>query len=453
MRSNRGVRARSPWLGVPFVVAAWVLAPRAAVAQPVTAPPPSGLYETWSPVRMAPVGPLATPPTVLPRWLSVLTTGSQCVITFEPDRRVVWRVTYGPHGATEKRTEVDGALFSRTTFDFDAAGHLERKTVDGPGIVDGPWVSTYATDPATGRVLGRRERLVLRHSWGSRNLPRPTADSRWEVTWAANGAATTRHFIAGNLVRADTYDTDGRTLQTEFHAAPSTGVRIRPPPHDSIILRYLRNSGGTLLSVERDVFGHRAPASATTVDPAIRSEHLVAFRHSLVEQFEVTLALGAAVHASDQHRGAARTLTLDYAPGCWMNGVSGFEFDATGLLVSTYAGCICGFCVSADLEVHAPDVTGVDLHWTTGPWIRLDGAVDVTADHNVMTPGGPRAAGVLRTGDTVLTADGGTRALRAVERLATGTMRLGRNVRTAAGVFEAGGIVFESETPRACGRR
>ncbi|MEI8259500.1 MAG: hypothetical protein WCJ30_27860, partial [Deltaproteobacteria bacterium] len=193
--------------------------------------------------------------------------------------------------------------------------------------------------------------------------------------------------------------------------------------------------------------------SAGALDPGIRPEYLAVFRHSLVEIGEVELALGAPSHTTDEHRGVERHITVDYAPRCWMNGVSGFEFDATGLLVAPYAACICGFCVAAEIPATAPDITAVDLHWTSGPWVRLDGAVDVTADHRVMTPAGPRPAGVLRAGDVVLGADGALRVLRSVEPLSSRPPRLGRNLRTTHGVFEAGGIQFESEAPRECSER
>ena len=77
--------------------------------------------------------------------------------------------------------------------------------------------------------------------------------------------------------------------------------------------------------------------------------------------------------------------------------------------------------------------------------------MDVTADHRVMTPSGPRTAGSLRAGDVVLGADAVPRVLRSVEPANESAPRLGRNLRTSTGVFEAGGFQFESETPHACG--
>ncbi len=123
-------------------------------------------------------------------------------------------------------------------------------------------------------------------------------------------------------------------------------------------------------------------------------------------------------------------------------------FDATGLLVSTIQTCICGFCVDADLPVDTgEEVEGVDLHWTEGPWVRLDERVDVTVDHGVATPGGVVPAGLLRVGDEVLAADGTPRPFRSVRSLARGAERLGRNVRTRSGFFAAGGLLFASEAP------
>lgn len=141
--------------------------------------------------------------------------------------------------------------------------------------------------------------------------------------------------------------------------------------------------------------------------------------------------------------------TGTWSDRCWLNQPSTLTFDAAGLLTGVQQSCICGFCVDAALAPSAPDVLATDRHWTRGPWVRLDGAVDVTADHRVMTPDGPRPAGALSAGDRVLSANGAPRVLRSVERL-SGAERLGVNLRTRSGTFAAGGLLFESEQPRPC---
>jgi hypothetical protein len=185
--------------------------------------------------------------------------------------------------------------------------------------------------------------------------------------------------------------------------------------------------------------------------PAVEPAHVAVFAHSSVERHEVDLLLGAPVHTTDEGRGVDRRQTVDYSPGCWLNEVSGLEFDAAGLLVSGVQGCICGFCVDASLPIGTrTEVVATDTHRTLGPWVRLDGTVDVTAEHEVVTPSGPRPAGTLSAGDVVLDAQRRPRRLRSVEQLPDGPERLGRNVRTLDGTFSAGGILFRSEGPLSC---
>jgi hypothetical protein len=155
--------------------------------------------------------------------------------------------------------------------------------------------------------------------------------------------------------------------------------------------------------------------------------------------------LGSPQSESDTGHGAARRIVQQFGEPCWLNELSALEYDATGLLVSAYQACICGYCVDASLPVEAAAVEGVDLHWTRGPWLRLDDEVDVTVDHTVATPLGPRRADALRPGDVILTSHGALRVLRSVRPLPLGPERLGRNVRTASGFFGAGGIRFASE--------
>jgi hypothetical protein len=117
-----------------------------------------------------------------------------------------------------------------------------------------------------------------------------------------------------------------------------------------------------------------------------------------------------------------------------MNQTSRIEYDAADLAEQGDGSCVCGFCVAMAAPPVGGDVLGTDEHWTTGPWLRIDGAVDVTADHRLLTPSGPRAAGALDAGDD-------------------GAPRLGVNVRTRSGAFDAGGLRFESEAGRACAAR
>lgn len=171
-----------------------------------------------------------------------------------------------------------------------------------------------------------------------------------------------------------------------------------------------------------------------------------------LERHEALLFLGAPIHSTAEGRGSRRETHDDWAQECWMNLTSGIDFDAAGRSSDDSVGCICGFCVDASLDATADgELLAVDLHWTAGPWVRLDGTVDVTADHPVMTPDGPVPAGELSAGDVVLGEDGTARALVSVERLPAGELRLGCNLRTESGVFSAGGLLFASEEPRACG--
>ncbi len=412
-----------------------------ALAQPSTTPPtgpaPSGLYEAYSPVLKRPAGALGpTPPTILPRWLEVRTTGSVSVVTLQPEKRVTWRLVYGPHGLREKIAEVDGELWTRSVFTYDAGGRLQRKEVTGPGVVNGPWISTYRTD-ARGRVIERSGRIVLRHSWGSRNLPPRSLPEKRLVTWGAT--VLMKQFVDSEEVRRDRFDRSGRLLRTDLMTpGRSKGTQS---------LVYHRDKAGRLLSIKRVRNGRGRPALFARRDKTVGRNDLEPFYHSLVERHEALLLLGSPVTRSDSGRGAARRVSHNYSDDCWLNAISSLEFDATGLLVSTYQSCVCGFCVDADLPVEATRIEGVDLHWTEGPWIRLDGFVDVTAEHEVMTPAGPRRADSLSPGDEVLPPEGGHRVLRSVRPLPVGRERLGRNVRTADGTFGAGGILFVSEPP------
>lgn len=388
---------------------------------------------------MRPVGLLAGPSTILPQWLDVTTRGDASTIVFRPEGRVVWRVRWGAAGVVGKVTEVDGEPWTRSTFERDGRGALVRKVVQGPGAPDGPWEWRYRTD-AEGRVVERTGTLALRMPWRSRNLPPGKAAERLSVRWSARGAVAVLA-VDGADVRRDALDAAGRLLRTDFHAPARQGY----PP---LALVYRRDRRGNLSGIDRVRDGRTEPARVGTRDATVAGRHLAPLRHSVVERGEVELLLGAPVTTRDDGRGAARRVSEDWSPDCWLNEPSAAEFDPAGLLISTVQNCICGFCVDAALPVQARDIQGVDLHWTRGPWVRLDGHVDVTADHGVWTPRGVVAAGELVAGDEVLAADGLVRRLRTVERLPLGPERLGRNLRTRDWTFSAGGIRFASEQGR-----
>jgi hypothetical protein len=393
---------------------------------------------------MTAVGWLADAPRTQGEHLVVRTTGNVAHVTFLPERRVTWRLTWGPHGPIEKVVEVDAQLFLRARYEYDAAGHLARKVAEGPGLelereprIATPLVFTYRTD-AQGRVVERRSPL-RQPSW------RAPAEERLTVTYAG-ARATVRIEHAGRVVRIDELDEQGRVLATRLEGTP---------PARTLQLEYVRDAQGRLERVERVVEGRR-----TVADPRARHASITRFDVELVarapvERREALWLLGAPVTASDEGRGIERTRTDDWSDECriggesMINAISGMAWDASGLSLGSAQGCICGFCVDAELAVDAPDELGVDLHWTRGPWVRLDDAIDLTTDHEVLTPTGLRPAGALRPGDAVIDASGGVRVLRTVEHLGE-QERLGRNVRTASGTFVVGGIVVASEAPRPC---
>lgn len=408
-------------------------------------PPADGAYEAWSSLRMTAVGPLAGSPPDLPEWIEVRTAQGVTSVTFVPDRRVVWRITWGPEGPTEKRVEVDGELFARVRYDYDTQGRLTRKTVEGPAAPDGPRVYDYVLD-AQGRPIERRLSGTAPRLWGSRNLP-PAAQVEVQSIAYGPRSVVVRTSVAGREVRRDEYDPQGRLLGTRFGADDS--------PRSSHELRYVRGPGGALVRVERRLAGSRlARTTPNRRDRSISPETFAPLHGAPIERREARMLLGAPASIHDELRGAARRATDDWSDGCWLNQPSAIEWDAANLAVGTSTPCICGFCVDAELpvEVEQAEVLGTDLHYTTGPWVRLDGAIDVTADHRVITPRGPVAAGELRAGDSVLASDGSVRVLRSVERLLEPRERLGRNVRTRSGVFGAAGLLFESEPLSRCPR-
>lgn len=173
---------------------------------------------------------------------------------------------------------------------------------------------------------------------------------------------------------------------------------------------------------------------------------------TLVERHEVLLLLGAPAKHSVVGKGTALRTIDDWADGCWLNQPSTVHFDAAELAIGKQATCICGFCVDATVDLGSArgEAWARDEHWTRGPWVRLDGRLDVTADHRILTPSGPRAVSALSPGDLVLDDEGAPRPLLAIEHLPPGPPRLGANLRTTTGTFVAGGLTFESEAPRAC---
>lgn len=399
--------------------------------------PANGLYETWSPLTRRPVGPisLSQAQRLLPRWLSVTSSGKTSVVTFMPAGRVRWRISWGPDGIATKVTEVDGVRYSASEFDY-RDGHLFRKRIERRGQ---RWAAFFKTD-SSGRLRTRRETMP---SPNDGRTPRtPAIESRWSVRHNARTVVIARS-KDGKLVRRDTLDLAGRPLRVEL------GFDGKGQP--MLALAYRRDSRGVLTSIGRTLFGVHSRANPAQPDPTIRSKHVAALaRSAFVERHEALLLLGAPVTHRDQKRGDQRRIDDHYSKGCWLNAVSTLHFDAAGLLLHGGISCICGFCVDARLPVRAPDNLGVDLHFTRGPWIRLDGRVDVTADHRLLTPSGPRRAGDLRAGELVLAADGSPHRLRSVVRLARGPLRLGRNISTRRGYFVAGGLRFESEPPTAC---
>ncbi len=398
-----------------------------------------GTYERWSPLFDAPSGPLSASPAMLPEWISVVVRGPVAIVTTEPEGRVVWRIRYGAQGAEDKRVLVDGVEVLHAVYERDASGHLTRKRVTGRLAPRG-LTYTYTTD-AQGRVLSR-ERLI------------DTGLERLEVRWEPSGAAVATVTIAGSERRRDELDPAGRLRVTTFgrdvtQSAAGGRPRVR---REEVSLVYERGADGSLREVRRVRGGRSALAEHGARDPSVRSAELSILARAPIERGEVRLLLGSPVTAVDRLRGASRELTDDFADGCWMNEISYVAYDATGLLESAGSGCICGFCVDASLAWSAQDVEGIELHWTTGPWLRLDGELIVTEEHEVLTPSGPRAAGSLVVGDVVTGSDGSSFALRTVERLPE-ELRLGRNVESRGGRFSVGRFVVVSERfPQSCTR-
>ncbi|MGE0786256.1 MAG: hypothetical protein AB7S26_11245 [Sandaracinaceae bacterium] len=418
----------------PALLAALVLAPAARLsAQPSLSPPASGLYEGWSSLTMTAYGPLASPPTLVAEWIEVRTEGSRATVTMLPDRRVVWRITWGPHGPVEKVVEVDGERFLTARYAYDANGHLEEKTASGPGL-ERDLSFRYRTD-AQGRVVERS----AQGGSAAPVQPSATREERLTVRYRRRGA-TVEVRNGTSIRRVDRLDPAMRPLRTTVRA---------DEVHARVELIYVRDASGALTRVDRIMGGRRGPADFRVPDPRVTSELVRAVSLAPVERGEALLLLGSPYRTTDEQRSLRRRRNDDWSNGgCWLNATSGIDWDPSGALRNATSSCICGFCVDAALAVEAPDAYGVDLHWTHGPWVRIDG-VDLTIDHEVLTPTGPRAAGALALGDLVIGGDGRPRPILRVEPLGE-TFRLGRNVRTESGTFVVGDLTVLSESPRAC---
>ena len=418
-----------PRLARAVAAGALLLAAPPLFAQPLRDPVPSGAYEGYSPVLMAPVGPISADAArrLLPRWLEVTTSGRTCTVVMRPDGNVRWKLRYGPHGLIEKLVEIDGEAWLRSEFTYDGSGRLRQKAVSGAGAGKGLRFA-YRTDER-GRVLertraGSDEKLTGRHG---------TRETVVELQ------------LGGQLVRRDVLDASGLLVRTEVGRPLDRALQLT--------LRYERGRDGRLLKVTRQLArGDQRPADFTAREPTVAPLFLKQLAGP-IERHEVLLLLGAPVRHSVTGRGRARHTSDGYDPECWLNQPSALKFDAADLLVGTQTNCICGFCVDARTAVSAAEVLGRDEHWTRGPWVRLDGELDITADHRVLTPHGPRPAGALRAGDAVLAAGGGVRVLHSVRRLPPGPERLGVNLRSGDGTFAAAGILVESERPRPCRAR
>lgn len=409
----------------------------AQVLKPLTSPVPTGRYEGYSPLLAAPYGPISpVEARMLPRWLDVVTQGSSSTITMRPEGRVVWELTYGPHGLERKKTLVDGALWTDTTFTFDAQGRWQYKDVAGPGLGGQDLRDVFEVD-AQGRIVSRK---AMAQVGPTKQWQVDAKGVSWHVVHTRRGA-TTAWKRGGELLREDTFDARGYPTRVDF------GSALGAP----LMLKYKRNAQGRLSGLSWQIDKRRGDALNQRKPRGTASSRILnALTRSVMERHEVLLLLGPPVLHRDDAKGTSRRTHDEYADDCWLNEVSGLDYDAAGLLKGGSADCICGFCVDAALPIDAVAVNGEDLHWTAGPWYRLDHAVDVTGDHKIMTPGGPVPVEQLKAGDLVLRDDGRIKVLESVLRLPHAERRLGRNVRTEAGVFAAGGFLFESERAVMC---
>lgn len=444
--ADRGTRLSPsvPRLAVGLVLIGFLLRSMEASAgdgiglHAAKAPVASGLYEGYSPILHAPYGPLdERTARTLPRWIEVTSKGETSQVVFLPERRVVWQLTYGPDGLIEKKVTVGGSPWTESRFRYEQ-GALVEKSVTGTGI-GGARAYQYVKD-ADGRIKERRGPISRSPFYGSD----PKQD-RVLFNWDAAGV--TLDFVLGTLVvRRDRYDRAGRLVRTDV-GLPAT------EPKGRLSLIYQRDASGRLSGVQRQWFAAPArPARADRRDPAVTWEHLGAIP-PVVERSEVLLLLGQPERHSRDAGSSDNGIRDQYSKDCWMNKISEITYDSAEMISSYGQTCICGLCVAAESNPRVPagaELLGSDEHWRDGIWLRLDERVDVTPDHRVMTPSGPRLASELRAGDLVLTEDGTSRPLRSVRSLPAGPARLGVNLRTSSGRFAAGGLLFESEIPRLC---
>jgi hypothetical protein len=251
------------------------------------------------------------------------------------------------------------------------------------------------------------------------------------------------HHQDGRLLRRDVYDNAGRRLLIDLGHRPN-----------KLAVRFSRGSKGRLRAVERKRGRVKEAAAWDKPVPWVTRAEF-AMIPEVTARGDVLLLLGAPHrHSVDVDRTTGlRQTSDDYSEDCWLNEPSTIIYDAADVYRTSHAQCICGFCVDATQVTPSADADGWDIHWIGDSWIRLVtalGPIDVTADHNVMTPDGPRLAGKLAVGDVVSTEAGGATVLLAAERLPDIGLRPGANVRTPSGVFAAGGLLFESETSAEC---
>ncbi|MGZ3453254.1 MAG: hypothetical protein ACXVEF_26865 [Polyangiales bacterium] len=391
-------------------------------ADAVVPAPSVAYYEAFSPITQAPsVARTEKDALSLPRFLEVKTSSTTQEIVFRPEGRMVWKLRRSDQGIVEKITLVDGEEWSRTRFTYDSFGRRTEKRVElsgGKSIVE-----TYAFD-ATNRLTERR---------------RSDGSEIWKLTYGTTITAETT--IDGKTVRRDVFDTEGRILETHLG---------RPVGAKELVLTYARDPEGKITAITRTTATGKPRPIATSPDPTIVAEDLARLP-TIVERHEVLMLFGPPTTRSVTGKGVARETIDRYAGNaCWMNQPSAVQYDPADLSSGIRVECICGFCVDSASAPHADDAIGYDEHFTEGPWIRLDGHLDVTADHALATPDGPRLAGTLTAGDVVLAEDGTPKPLLSVERLFSTAPRLGKNLRTTSGFFAAGGLRFVSEQPRAC---
>lgn len=61
-----------------------------------------------------------------------------------------------------------------------------------------------------------------------------------------------------------------------------------------------------------------------------------------IERFEAMRLLKPPASSRTRGAGASRTTHDEYSDGCWLNDISGLDYDAADLLSSGVTACICG---------------------------------------------------------------------------------------------------------------